>query len=101
MSFECDNCGKNGVDKPGEWCSECQRRYEEDEQEAYGRWHNSAQLCMRCSHAEGPDSTDWCSAYTMPLWMVKRKFKCKNFKETDDYYECEADWADMDLERGG
>lgn len=100
MSFECDNCGKNEVDQPGKWCNACQERERYEEEEAYGRWHNSAQLCMRCNNAWGPDSTDKCGAYNMPLWMVKRKRKCKYFKEIDDYYEREAEeFYDWTLER--
>jgi len=81
MSYPCDVCGKNLVDKFGEWCSECQ-----DEQyflgmESEAIWYGESQKCQMCGNAWGPDPSDDCEAYNMPLYMVKRKYKCKKFKE--------------------
>jgi len=38
-------------------------------------------LCIRCDNAEGPYNNDRCMHYDMPLYMVYRQKKCKNFKE--------------------
>lgn len=90
--YECAECGKNEVDKPGEWCSECQKQAEYEDQESEARWFAESRLCQRCACAWGPEPSDKCSAYNMPLWMIARKNKCKRFKEIDyslemhDYY---------------
>ena len=84
MSFECDNCGKNSVGMYGQWCSECQRKEYYAAQESEARWYSESSLCQQCDNAEGPDSSDQCIEYHMPLYMVKRKRKCKHFNEWRD-----------------
>ena len=68
----------------GDWyCSECQQEEEWLQQEDEARWFASCRKCVECSNAWGPDPGDKCDAYKMPLYMVKRKKKCKRFKEID------------------
>lgn len=85
MSFECGNCGKNSVEQLGKWCSECQEKAMYDMIESDEIWYSQARLCLKCANAEGPDSSDYCSHYEMPLYMVKRKKKCKYY-ERPEYY---------------
>ena len=40
-------------------------------------------LCHECANSEGPYLSDDCSAYKMPLFMVRRKKKCKRFTPID------------------
>ena len=42
-------------------------------------------LCSYCCNAEGEWSNDLCGHYKMPLWMVKRKKKCKYFSDCNPY----------------
>lgn len=81
MSYNCDECGKNPVEQYGLWCNECQQReawlWEEDQ----ARWFSSSAKCQQCGYCWGPDPSDRCEYYDMPLSMVKRKKKCKRFKE--------------------
>lgn len=86
MSFECDNCGKNSVDQPGKWCSECQEREYYAQLENEGLWFSQSRLCQRCIYAWGPGSTDTCEIYNMPLYMVARKNKCKYFKQDEGVF---------------
>ena len=44
-------------------------------------WYEKAQLCLRCEGAGGTDPGDYCDHYNMPLYMVARKSKCKQFIE--------------------
>ena len=81
MSYNCDECGKNPVEQYGLWCSECQKREYYLQMEDEERWYSSSALCQQCNSAGGGDPSDNCSAYNMPLYMVKRKKKCKRFKE--------------------
>ena len=81
MSFDCDNCGKNAVEKFGSWCSECQQEEDFRSREAEALWFRSVALCMQCGNCWGPDPSDKCEAYNMPLSMVGRKRKCKKFYE--------------------
>lgn len=81
MGYECGNCGKGLVDMPGKWCSECQEKEYYASMASESHWFNESALCQRCGNAEGPDSHDNCLAYNMPLYMVKRKRKCKHYKE--------------------
>ena len=83
MSYECDQCGKGSVDKPGDWCNECQQKAQWEYEEDQAQWFSSSAKCQQCSNAWGPDPGDHCSAYKMPLYMVKRKKKCKRFTEID------------------
>lgn len=87
MSFYCGNCGKNCVSKPGDWCDECQRRAFLDELAWEEEWYSESRLCQHCAFAWGPDPNDKCGAYNMPLYMVKRKYKCKYFKECEPCLE--------------
>ena len=48
------------------------------------KWYSSIALCLRCRWAEGSDRGDQCTEYHMPLYMVRRKRKCKSF--TEDIY---------------
>lgn len=86
MSYDCDVCGKGSVDRPGKWCNECQEKEHILEMESQADWFNASRLCQICGNAWGPDSCDQCGAYHMPLYMVKRKYKCKKFK---DYWDGE------------
>jgi len=90
--FECDECGKNEVDKPGEWCNECQEKARLENSEWEANWYNKSQLCQKCSYCWGPDPNDKCGFYKMPLSMVARKKKCKHFKEIDYSKEVFEDW---------
>lgn len=81
MSYDCDNCGKNSVDMYGKWCSECQEKEKYAQEDSDARWYSESALCMKCGNAWGPDPPDKCEAYDMPLYMVKRKKKCKRFNE--------------------
>ena len=81
MSFECENCGKGAVDKLGEWCYECQEYAYSDYIESEDKWFASSRLCQRCGFASGGGADDKCDKYNMPLYMVKRKNKCKHFKK--------------------
>lgn len=81
MSYNCDECGKNPVEQYGSWCSECQKREHYLQMEDEERWYISSALCQQCNFAGGCDPSDKCSEYNMPLYMVKRKKKCKCFKE--------------------
>ena len=92
MSFDCDVCGKNPVDQYGLWCSECQQREYDLGMESEGRWFSSARKCMECNNAEGSEPYDKCSEYGMPLYMVKRKKKCKRFKEINYNLELTEVW---------
>lgn len=92
MSFECDCCGKNSVDRPGDWCYECQEREFNKAIEDAGIWYNSSALCLICRNADGPEPSDKCNHYKMPLSMCKRKFKCKHFLEDDGRYDYEDDY---------
>jgi len=83
MSYYCDNCGKERAHRPGEWCSECQEQAHFEYEAWQDKWFNDSRLCQKCNNAWGPDPIDTCGAYNMPLWMVKRKNKCKRFKEID------------------
>ena len=66
----------------GDWyCSKCQEEDLWAEQEALGRWYSESGLCQKCSNANEGGWDDKCEAYDMPLHMVKRKNKCKRFKE--------------------
>jgi len=69
------------VEQYGLWCSECQKREFYLQQEDEARWYNSSALCQQCNFAWGCDPSDNCGAYNMPLYMVKRKKKCKKFRE--------------------
>ena len=84
MSFVCNGCGSDliGSGDAG-YCSDCSVAMNEGYEEAEGRWFSSARKCMGCNNAWGPDPGDKCDAYKMPLYMVKRKKKCKRFKEID------------------
>ena len=89
MSYDCDCCGKNPVDMYGKWCNECQQREQWLWEEDQARWFSQSAKCQQCSFAWGPDSSDLCGYYKMPLSMVKRKKKCKRFKEINwelEYY---------------
>ena len=81
MSFTCDNCGNNSVSMYGKWCNECQKREAYAQEEADDRWYSSSRLCQNCMWAEGSDQSDKCTEYNMPLYMVKRKFKCIGYIE--------------------
>ncbi|MHA1291119.1 MAG: hypothetical protein ACTSQJ_00455 [Promethearchaeota archaeon] len=81
--FECDNCGKRCVDKPGDWCSECQFNLINVCLEGQAKWFSESRLCQECYYADGDDHIDLCRKYKMPLYMVKRKYKCKYFREID------------------
>jgi len=81
VSYNCGECGKNPVEQYGLWCSECQKREEWLWQEDQARWFNSSAKCQQCGYCWGPDPSDRCGYYNMPLYMVKRKKKCKRFKE--------------------
>jgi len=82
--FDCDECGKNSVSRPGDWCPKCQ----ESELHSYlndqAQWFSQCALCLRCSYAWGAEPSDKCEIYGMPLYMVARKNKCKHFKEYID-----------------
>lgn len=82
MSFSCNGCGAelNGTGDAG-YCNECSVSMNEGLQEAEAEWFASCRKCMECINAWGPDPGDKCSEYDMPLDMVKRKKKCKRFKE--------------------
>ena len=53
----------------------------EEYMKAAEQWYSSARLCMNCEWAEGIERNDQCTAYHMPLYFVKRKYKCKCFTE--------------------
>lgn len=80
MSYDCDVCGKNPVEQYGLWCPECQQKEKWLAEESEGRWFSSSALCQKCNFAWGCDPSDRCGSYDMPLYMVKRKRKCKRFK---------------------
>ena len=86
MSYICDNCGKNGVSQYGNWCSECQEREEDAHRENDGRWYSQSALCQSCIYARGPDSSDQCGYYKMPLYMTARKRKCKHYESNDGFW---------------
>jgi len=66
----------------GDWyCPECQKEEEIWCGEQESKWFSECALCLKCAFAEGPYSNDLCGYYKMPLYMVKRKHKCKHFKE--------------------
>ena len=44
-------------------------------------WLRKSQLCQTCDNAGGPDMGAYCDEYHMPLYMVARKHKCKNYNE--------------------
>jgi len=89
MSFVCDNCGKNSVKNPGEWCSECQKREHYSDIEADAEWFGKSRLCQTCLNADGPYSNDKCIEYDMPLYMVARRNKCKHYKHDDGSWDGE------------
>lgn len=82
--FECDDCGKVSVDKPGDICSECQETNYMYEIQAVEEWCSSAALCLECYYVEGPDQSDLCGFYMMPLYMTKRKRKCKHYRPINE-----------------
>jgi len=90
--FECDNCGKNSVDKPGKWCDDCQKREYYETQKYEAEWYSKSRKCQTCHNADGCDPTDKCIHYKMPLSMVARKKKCKHFKEIDYSKEVMEDY---------
>jgi len=47
----------------------------------YDDWYHECRLCLSCKYATGDGSGDYCTKYGMPLFMVKRKFKCKYYEE--------------------
>lgn len=49
-------------------------------------WYSISRLCQNCMWAEGSGQLDKCTEYHMPLYMVKRKFKCKCFTDWEDRY---------------
>ena len=50
-------------------------------------WYKRALLCLRCEAAGGTGPSDYCDHYNMPLYMVARKNKCKQFIEyMGEYY---------------
>ncbi len=82
MSFSCNGCGEElrGTGDAG-YCNECSISMNEGYEIAEAKWYASAALCMKCANVFGPDPSDKCESYDMPLYMVKRKKKCKCFKE--------------------
>ena len=95
--FLCDECGKSGVKKHGEWCNECQEKEWLAAQEYAENWYNSCAKCLECANATGPESCDKCIVYNMPLWMCKRKKRCKKFIpieiiENTDWYGGDGYW---------
>jgi len=78
--FYCNNCGKRGVNKLGDWCDECLEEIEEYREYDEG-------LCTNCEYNDGEGN---CRKYKMYIWMVKRKYKCKYFKEAEHYVP--PDW---------
>ena len=78
MNFECENCNA-GVNKIGDLCDKCLEDEMFAEHESLERRFAGAQLCAICGNL---DDLDRCTAYRMPLWMVKRKFRCKHYVGT-------------------
>lgn len=76
--YECPLCGKIR-DSPG-YCSECNKEAFYAELDSRAFWYKQCSLCLECANAWGDDPNDTCSAYDMPLKMVKRKKKCVHFK---------------------
>jgi len=79
--FVCEICGKRYVDRPGGWCSKCQERERDEDKKSAAEWYNRSRLCQACDYCWGPDPGDMCGYYMMPLYMTKRKNKCKHFKK--------------------
>lgn len=81
----------------GDWfCSECQEEEEAYEHQAEANWYTASAKCQQCAYIDDPYGN--CEHYKMPISMVKRKKKCKHFKEyiptDEDFHWDDYDWED-------
>jgi len=82
----------------GDWyCSECQKEEEMYEHQAEADWYTASEKCQQCAYLDDPPY-GYCIHYNMPIFMTKRKYKCKHFKEYVDHPDpvLEMDWSDYD-----
>ena len=84
MCFDCDQCGKNEVSKPGAWCNECQEKELYAQQASDELFYSLMAKCLNCGCLEGLEE---CSEYRgMPLYFFRRQKYCKNFMPIDQNY---------------
>ena len=71
----------------GDWyCSNCQEEDHLRELDNMDQWYSQSAKCQQCGNADGGDWSDKCHHYKMPLYMCKRKKRCKYYIKIE-YYE--------------